>query len=78
MHEKELEAIYYILDFICGNKYLKYGIERYLQEHDVRFWDIDDLSGVIRKVRANVTSVDRPEIDIPIVQDLKIRIEKWS
>jgi len=76
MHEKELEAIHYILDFLCGNKYLRYGIERYLKDHDLRFWDIDDLLGTIMKVRADITEVDRPEIDIPIVQDLKIRIEK--
>ena len=76
MHEKELEAIYYVLKFICSSKYLKYGIERYLVENDLRYWDIDGLFNTITKIQADVTSVDRPEIDIPIVQDLKIRIEK--
>jgi len=76
MHEKELEAIHYILDFICGNKYLKYGIECYLQEHDIRFWDIRGLFDTIIKIRADLKEIDRPEVDIPILQDLRIRVEK--
>jgi hypothetical protein len=76
MHEKELEAIHYILDFICGNKYLKYGIERYLGEHNIRFWDIKGLLDRIIKIRVNVQEIDKLEVDIPIIQDLRIRITK--
>lgn len=76
MHEKEIIAIHDILDMICGNKYLKYGIERYLQEKDLRYWSIDDLLSTMTKIRADIKEIDRPEVNIPIMQDLRIHVEK--
>ena len=76
MHEEELRSIHLILDFMCANKYLKYGLERYLQEHDLRFWDIEGLLKTIMKIRASVDEIDRPEVDLAIIQDLRVRINK--
>ena len=76
MHEREIKAIWYILDLICGDEYLKEYFQKRLLKRNVQEWKVIDLLFAFRKIVNQIDEIDRPEVDIPIMQDLKVRIIK--
>ena len=76
MHENEIIAIHYILDMICADDYLKFYVEQRLKRMNSRYWDTHDLLRTVIKIRSQISEIDRLEVDIPIMQNLKIRVEK--
>jgi hypothetical protein len=76
MHENEVIAIYYILDLICADEYLKFYVENRLKRMDSRYWDIKDLLETFIKIRNQIKEFNEPEIKLAITPNLTITIEK--
>lgn len=76
MHEGEIKAIWHILDLICGDEYLKEYFQKRLLKRNVQEWDVIELLLAFRKIVNQIDEINRPEVDIPIIQDLKVRIMK--
>lgn len=76
MHEKEIKAIWHILDLICGDEYLKEYFQKRLLKRNVEMWNVIGLLFTFRRIINQIDEIVNPEVDLPIIRDLKIRIEK--
>ena len=74
MQENSIKAVWHILDLICGDEYLKDYFQKRLLKRNPKEWNVIDLLLAFRKIVNQIDEFDGQEIDVAIIQE--IRIEK--